>query len=360
MIKEDILYPAMLDACVIEEELWFSNTVANALMAVSLKTGKLKHFHTFKDYPYDARSLHQTIFAIGNKVVLCPDVGSNKIIIYDRLKDEEISIVLDEEVIIKNVYRVNKELWLFPTRFDMGVYILNPDSYEIRKWNQWEKLGYDNIGCSTVQMNGTFYVQVAQSNVILEINDAEIVEHKIDIDCRGLIPLEVVSESLIVGASDRLSLYLVDIKTWYCKKVYEEKSDIDGDRFMRLKSSNNTVIGIKRFGLDIVMINTVIAEQNKISFSKDYILQERKNFPFYFRGVILWKNSFLVLPIVGKGIRMIDTSNNEIRDIEIEMSKEWLKHCYRYNMVDYVEKGLVTETSGLKLEDFLEIVRFGS
>ncbi len=82
----------------------------------------------------------------------------------------------------------------------------------------------------------------------------------------------------------------------------------------------------------------------KLAFQKIIFFRKEKNFPFYFRGAILWKNSFLVLPIVGKGIRMIDTTNNEIRDIEIEISKEWLKHCYRYNMVDYVEKGLVTET----------------
>lgn len=355
--KYDMYCPAMLDAYIERNTMWFSNTVVNALMKVSLLTGELLYFHIFKDFPFEARSLHQTIFKRGHKIILCPDVGSNAIIIFDEISELERKIEFENEVIIKNAFIIKNELWLFPTKFSMGAYILNFESLEIRKWDGFYK---SYTGCSAVCMNEKIFALEAESDLLIEFDYGKCVKHNLGCGSRKFIPVEVIDDYIIVGESKGEKLWRINLDSWECRLLYNSQFSNKNDRFMRIRSHGDWLLGVKKVGMSVVLINIKSEEKLEILIPEDYIISWRKDFPFYFRGVSVWNDKFVILPIVGDRILILDPEKREIKGLEISMSEAWEKECYNFIGDKCESKEVWGESEGFSIKEYIKYVRYKS
>ena len=112
--------------------------------------------------------------------------------------------------------------------------------------------------------------------------------------------------------------------------------------------------------MSVVLINIKTDKRIELLIPEDYMVPWRKDFPFYFRGIAVWNDKFIILPIVGNRILMLDFMKKEINGLEIKMSESWEEMCYKFNSNYFDSTEIWGESEEFSIREYIKFVRYKS
>ncbi len=327
---EDIIYPNALCGVVIDDDLWFMNHLANALMKMKLTDGSITEWHKIEPYEIIDSTLYLDMLRFDNYIVLIPDVCSDYIVFFDINTKEQSKVRISDDLFLTKSVVINDKLILFSKFPHDNFHIVSVDVREkslsfMHKWEdkiraeipkdiQNNKCIYD-----LAYDNHSIWLLIKNTNYLIQYNYIEDYSqcHKLDKDYFGKIA--VGSDGVYLSSKYGRKLYRWDSESVEMVKDFSSNIDTnENDTFVSISNHNGIVVCLPMFGKEV----NIFDENKESIYSIDltangniYPLKTRREYPFYNFRCVSSDKYIVVLPNAGKDFWVINKKQNSVFSI---------------------------------------------
>lgn len=350
---------------------WFAAYNCNGLFRINFITDKVECMGIFPVETDDAKFMYNGIVSYGNQLVFIPDISDN-IGVYDRKKEELICKTIPSEITDKksfcfSVFYENNPMFFQSNSTLILKYDIETQQFSKIEINGLEKTGFCFSSRFFVQYNEErVFTNIKDKNAILEINlrKKDYRMHKIGGD--GDVFYSMCQQDnniwLLEARSGKLVKYDIENETF---QEYAGLPDgyrcIDKQKYIisYLFSIDDWIYIVSSTANMMLKFNIITELYEIVEVYNDL---KRKEFPFYVdpnHGVLSCKYADKKIYSLRTGdlqLSIYDTENGcKKRKLQIITDKKiYMQQYYRF----FSHKAmLIEDTDGLKLEEYLFLVR---
>ena len=165
------------NGCIIEDDVWFSNLLYNALMKMNLFSGKVEMVDKFPEVADHKAEIHRKTFLSDTKLIFIP-YKCECIHIYDLIsKSFDVINLPIEKYVVATAFLIDDRIWLFPMEKNIDILVYDLSNSVFIKMSKLTKF-INKVSTSdvifleksVVYYNGCFWIASLGQNYIYRVN----------------------------------------------------------------------------------------------------------------------------------------------------------------------------------------------
>lgn len=339
---DNIMYPNALCAVAIEEDLWFMNHAANALMKMRLSDGVITEWHQIKPYDLLASTLYQDMVHYKDWLILIPDVCGKHIVYFNlRTKEQEYILIPDDWFITQQII-LNNRMYLFskvPTN-QMRIAELDMENHELQRNDGLEQLISGMIP-DEIDRNAHFiditygsdrlWMLIAGTKYLLEIDlrNSKCEMHIIGDGIYGRLAYS--DKGIYISDNKECLIYCwkanIGIIDTICFGKCWESANPE-DQYDYLLCYDNKIICVSRFSPRVNIYDFILKTKDTLRVDTDqneFPILERAEIPFYQFRCVAVDEYMVVLANAGRDFFLMNFESKEVTEIRPILPKTFYK-----------------------------------
>lgn len=310
-------------ACILDDKLYISDNLANALMTIDMFTGEIKWISSFPNEKEGKIFLHKKAFIYNSKIIFVPNEGEN-LAIFDSNNEKIETISLPKSSNTRFVFNDSilndNNLWIFPGNLEQPILMIDLETKEIHSYDSL-RMHIENSDIREqkffrVCKKGNYiYFALFERNRIVKFN---IHSKEINII---LLPIENIES--IQTANDVLYLSTLNGEIYSLDDennqiIYLQNKDNQCCAYTIVEGVDGQTLFVPNCGRQILIRHNGDNVIEKIdSLLLDEMLLELDG--VHFEKYVLWNKAVVLFPTMGDDVYIIE--NNVYRKLKLQFEE---------------------------------------